>query len=1235
MRDLKLLHFNAQGANNKRATITHATLDGDFDVVCLQDTRFAPKKADPKKSKFELAGYRVFHKPKSTSCHGVWTAVREVFPTKEVTSQYQFGPNVEHISVLLYLHPAPVIIHNIYWVDGDIDISAALRSQTPSILCGDFNAHHHLWGPTRDGRGDRLLDLIETTASHTILNTGVATHRSGTGIDITIAHNSLAGRCDWSLHPHLASDHYAVQTTIHNIPSPPPMKPTARWCLRRADWDMYKVAMSQYMEATPPPDDDAPLEVKVQYATDVINDAAKKSIPRTAPGPRSPNAWYANAAMKVTKNEVNYHLKRFRRDNTADNNQRLNEALVLHRQTCEEARQEAWVQWTEELNGMQTTTGDMWRRIKAVSGAPPPVPRHPDPQKKAEELCQSFAERSDSSNLPPRVRQALQAVSDVRQEKADAAIREEHETDQPFTAKEFEAASSHRRDTSPGDDEVSYSMIANATDALKTFMLGLVNASWDAMKLPGAWKDANMAAIPKPFQDAFRPISLLACLNKVMEVMVLRRINWASRPFHPHLLGFRRGVGTEDAIATVISQISRVKKSKSRAKATAVFLDLEKAFELANRDAIIDAMVDSGLKGKLLGWCRDFLTDRRARVCFQGKMSEYRTFANGTPQGSSLSPTLFNFLVDQLLRIPMPPATMLLAYADDLVIVSIRDSVQSSQKVLNTLELISPSLGFKFSTAKTKAMYFCLNNPAVCLRLCDQQIEWVKEFKYLGVIIDKQLSFASHVKYLTKRVQSRLNAMRAITGLPGGANTRVLKQVYMVTIRPILDYGCLVLSFACSSARRQLERLQNRAIRTMLGVYRWSNPEAGQRETDIMPLKFRHEARLAVFMDKVLRKAQHPLHTQLQTALEKSREVFTADTWLLQAADAWRRHIPVKDYVPEPVERLPTPPWSSVGAQLQYPQLQAAKKSYSAEQLLEIAQRSISQAESRLEGPKVIYYTDGSVFPDGTAGFAFHAAHATKSYRASDWCSTVQTELAAIREAVRDSAHQPEPVVIIHTDSLGALQNISHNSSRDNVGLNQDIKTALAVSGKQFIFNWVPSHTGIPGNDAADAAAKEGAQKAEPDVLLPASSRQTRAQVFAAARGRWEKRDSDLQLDFPALQWNLQLPCCPDASAALCRLPRRTQSAINRMRLKCPTHRLIVEKNPRCAYCEQDISCQHTHDLVECPRTRQLRGKLLDHLPDEDHASDATNLAINILKAQTRRCYAELSQYEPYRPPDQ
>ncbi|XP_076030865.1 uncharacterized protein LOC143019049 [Oratosquilla oratoria] len=842
-----------------------------------------------------------------------------------------------------------------------------------------------------------------------------------------------------------------------------------------------------------------------------------------------------------------------------------------------------------------TWTAVRRKRIKDVSGRNQAPPRHPDPAAKADDLCKTFTKRSSSNNLPDNIRHHIQTLSGPRLRRAAAAIQEGHETDEPFTLQEFGQASSHKQDTTPGDDDISFSIVARAPEVLRSYILEIINHSWKEMRLPKTWKDANMAAVPKPAQDAFRPISLLSCINKIMETIMLNRINWAARPFHKNLLGFRQGVGTEDAIATVISQISSVKNSGAKRKVTAVFLDLEKAFELANRDAIIDAMVDAGLGDKLLGWCRDYLTDRRARVQFQGSYSNYQTFANGTPQGNSLSPTLFNFLVDQILRTTaLPRLIQMVAYREDLVIVSTYDSFRGCQRVLRCLQDTTKDLGLKFSAPKTKALYFSRTTPTANLCLNGQDIEWVNEYKYLGVIIDRHLSFTSHTKYVAKRVRCRLNAMRAISGLPGGANSYVLHQVYKTTIRPILDYGSVALAFASKTTRHHFDAMQNRAARLILGVPSWSCTQACLHETDLIPSQLRHDARLAIFNDKVLRSPSHPLQSQVRPALEKSRKAFKDNTWLLQTADN-------------------------------------CKSSATLDQVTDAAYQSIAEAEDGHDTDPLVYYTDGSVNADGTASFAFVAPHSTQSFRASDGSSTVQMELAAIREAIIDSRSQPEDVIVIHIDSQGAIDNI-RNPHRDNIALNRDIQDSIRQSGKTYVINWIPSHVGIPANEAADAAAKTGTRKPEPDVVIRVSRCQTKAQFRRTARTRWQSLIQDTQSE--SLQWNISLPSTREARTALNRLPRRTQCAINAIRVRAKTYRQIAQKSNTCAYCDQDIRCQHVHDLTECLRTSSLRRRLLDHLPMEDHVGDTTQLLGNyIVTSQTLRCYSELQDYHPFNPP--
>ena len=98
------------------------------------------------------------------------------------------------------------------------------------------------------------------------------------------------------------------------------------------------------------------------------------------------------------------------------------------------------------------------------------------------------------------------------------------------------------------------------------------------------------------------------------------------------------------------------------------FLDLEKAFELVSSTVVLNVLAKKGIKGKLLSWIRSYLEDRKGTVVFQGQSSDVRNFQNGTSQGGSLSPALFNYVINEVLEMEFEDGIQLTVYADDLAL---------------------------------------------------------------------------------------------------------------------------------------------------------------------------------------------------------------------------------------------------------------------------------------------------------------------------------------------------------------------------------------------------------------------------------------------------------------------------------------------------------------------------------------------------------------------------------------
>ncbi|KAK2152475.1 hypothetical protein LSH36_327g01036, partial [Paralvinella palmiformis] len=83
-----------------------------------------------------------------------------------------------------------------------------------------------------------------------------------------------------------------------------------------------------------------------------------------------------------------------------------------------------------------------------------------------------------------------------------------------------------------------------------------------------------------------------------------------------------------------------------------------------------DALISLGIKGRIISWVEDFLDNREVKVTVQEVKSDSHPLTRASPHGSALSPTLFNALITVLISTSLPPCVDILAYADDIAIIS-------------------------------------------------------------------------------------------------------------------------------------------------------------------------------------------------------------------------------------------------------------------------------------------------------------------------------------------------------------------------------------------------------------------------------------------------------------------------------------------------------------------------------------------------------------------------------------
>jgi len=282
---------------------------------------------------------------------------------------------------------------------------------------------------------------------------------------------------------------------------------------------------------------------------------------------------------------------------------------------------------------------------------------------------------------------------------------------------------------------------------------------------------------------------------------------------------FRAGRSTVDHILSV-SELARARR-KRRKKTHCAFLDIKKAYDMLDRDALWKTLLNAGLRGKMWRILRNLYDIVESAVLVGHQRTEWFQVEAGVRQGCILSPILFAIFLDGLVtavkrvRVSSTMESMklnILLFADDVVLLA--NSSQDLQKLLDAVYEYSQKWRFRWNCAKSKVMCFG-SRDAQKQRffLGDQELEVVKSFKYLGVLLQANLSWTGAKKAFENKAKTRIPLITKT--VIEGLSVKTGEKLWESMLRPVLEYAAEAWG---DGVWKQAEQIQDKVGRTLLGL---------------------------------------------------------------------------------------------------------------------------------------------------------------------------------------------------------------------------------------------------------------------------------------------------------------------------------------------------------------------------------------------------------------------------------
>ncbi|XP_072145536.1 uncharacterized protein [Dermacentor andersoni] len=563
-----------------------------------------------------------------------------------------------------------------------------------------------------------------------------------------------------------------------------------------------------------------------------------------------------------------------------------------------------------------------------------------------------------------------------------------------FTLSELRTVlASRKRRSAPGSDGVTYQMLRNLDGDQLLLLLDAFNEVWRTGSIPDEWNEAVVVPLLKAGNAAnnpasCRPVSLTSAAGKVLEAMALRRLEWitaALDTFAAEQSGFRRLRANADCLADVIAMLETAKRRGEAGYL--ILLDVESAFDRLPHATIMDALDALGVCGQMRSYVEAFLGGRTMRVRVGGAYSRPRAVVTGVPQGSVLSPFLFNLALARIPDfIPQFPAheVRVAVYADDIALFASGPT----------------SVGYAVRACVQRALDVV--DAYISGTLHGVLLPWEKRVRYLGLVIDRRLNWRAAVAALRKGAAQVAGAARSLLARGQGCSPTLALRLYNSVASARILYA-LPLADLQPTHWKVMDADHRAVVRQFLCLPRSSQSGATLAEAGETPISLRAEGRALNHVER-LHRSRHGqqlisrLHSLPSSGMGRRVAEFAnlvrggaTCAWLAPPPHRERRLL-IRTIVPGVQGKRNTP-------------------------LCALQQETAAAINEQLAG-RVLVFTDGSVLRDGAAA----AACVAPDIPAQSQCTVLSAVSSTHAELAAELIYRRRiPAAAILTDSRAAL----------------------------------------------------------------------------------------------------------------------------------------------------------------------------------------------------------------------